>query len=129
MVSLQVGTSVKTLLIVDDQTQICKLLSQFFESRGFRTQTAQSGREAIERLRVDAPDYLLLDIRMPDVSGLEVLKMAKQRHPNLKVIMVTALDDADTLQAAFQLGASDYVTKPLSFDEQAWARAFFADGA
>lgn len=116
----------KTLLIVDDELKICELLARFFAERGFKTATAHSGYEAMESLDRELPDYLLLDIRMPDLSGLEVLKMAKGRYPNLKVVMVTAVDDEETMRAAYALGASDFVAKPFHFNDQAWARAFFA---
>lgn len=115
----------KRLLIVDDETKICDLLTRFFTSLGFQTTTAQSGRQALSLLEAGAPDYLLLDIRMPDLSGLEVLRQAKSRHPDLKVVMVSALADSETMDEAFRCGASDYVTKPLAFTDQAWARAFF----
>jgi DNA-binding response OmpR family regulator len=116
----------KTLLIVDDQATVCTFLSRFFESRGFRILTAQSGREALDALRVETPDYLLLDIRMPDISGLDILQLAKSRYPHLKVVMVTGISDEETMRAAFRLGASDYITKPFGADDQGWARAFFA---
>ena len=116
----------KTLLIVDDEIQICKVLSRFFDLRGFRTQTAFSGEEAVEKLRAQIPDYLLLDVRMPGLSGFDVLKLAKQLYPDLKVVMVTAFGDEETVKTAFELGASDFITKPFSLDDQAWARAFFA---
>ena len=117
----------KTLLIVDDEAQTCALLSRFFESYGFHTRTAQSGREALEALRHETPDYLLLDIRMPDLSGLDVLKRAKQEHPGLKVVVVTGSDDVETAKEAMRLGAMDYIVKPFSFDTQVWARAFFSE--
>ena len=116
----------KTLLIVDDELKICDTLSRFFTAMGFKTSTAQSGREAMEQLEREVPDYLLLDIRMPEMSGLEVLKQTKARYPGLKVVMVTALGDAETIDEAFRCGASDYITKPFAFSDQAWARAFFA---
>ena len=116
----------KTLLIVDDELKICDALSRFFTAMGFKTATVQSGREAMEQLEREVPDYLLLDIRMPDMSGLEVLKQTKARYPSLKVVMVTALADTETIDEAFRCGASDYITKPLAFSDQAWARAFFA---
>ncbi len=116
----------KTILIIDDEAKICQLLSCFFERRGFQTITAHSGSEAIERLSRGAPDYLLLDVRMPDVSGLEVLRLARSLYPNLRVIMVSSVGNAETIQEAFRLGAYDYVSKPFTVDDQAWARAFFA---
>ena len=106
---------------------MCAFLSRFFESRGFQTLIAQSGREAIEALHRQMPDYLLLDLRMPGVSGFEVLKQARDTYPNLKIVVVTGLGDEDTVKMAFQLGASDYVTKPFSLDDHALARAFFSD--
>ncbi len=119
----------RTLLIVDDEEKVREVLSRFFTTRGFSVTTAGSGAEALKRLDAWAPDYLLLDIHMPDVSGLDVLQQAKQRHPALRVVMVTGRDDTALMDRAFELGAVDYVTKPLNFDEQRWARAFFADAA
>ena len=115
----------KTLMIVDDEEKICWFLSHFFEARGFRTVIAHSGYEAVDKLHVEAPDYLILDLRMPDLSGFDVLKVAKERYPNLNVVVVTACDDEATATTAFQLGASDFVTKPFGMNEQTWARAFF----
>ena len=115
----------KTLLIVDDEVKICLLLSRFFESRGLRTLTANSGNEALKTLDADHPDYLLLDIRMPDMSGLDVLRAAKQHHPDVNVVMLTALNDAELAKAAFRLGASDYLTKPFGWGDQELARVFF----
>ncbi|MBI3321838.1 MAG: response regulator [Candidatus Omnitrophica bacterium] len=118
--------AMKRMLIVDDELKICELLSRFFALRGFQTMTAHSGREAMDQLDGGSPDYLLLDVRMPDISGLEVLRHAKARYPQLKVVMVSALGDAETIEEAFRCGASDYIMKPLMLTDQAWARAFFA---
>lgn len=117
------------MLIVDDEEKIREVLSRFFTLRGFSVLTAGSGAEAIQQLDAGAPDYLLLDIRMPDMSGLDVLRIAKARHPKVRVVMVTGHEDEALMQQAFELGAADYVTKPLNFDEQRWARAFFADAS
>jgi DNA-binding NtrC family response regulator len=116
----------KTVLIVDDERKICEMLSQFFTLKGFRAQTAQSGRDAMAQLERQRPDYLLLDIRMPDMSGLDVLRQVKARYPDLRVVMVSAHDDPEIVDEAFREGAADYVTKPIAFSDQAWARAFFS---
>ena len=116
----------KTLLIVDDEMKICNMLSQFFESRGMKTRTACSGTEALDKLSEEPPDFLLLDVRMPDMSGLEVLQRAKQQYPNVNVIMLTALDDPDVASSAMALGASDFLTKPFRWSDQELARIFFA---
>jgi DNA-binding NtrC family response regulator len=115
----------KTLLIVDDDASICEVLSRFFSSLGFDTFTAQSGHDALSLLEAQEMDYLLLDLRMPDVSGMDILKQAKERHPNLKIVIVTGIDDREIAEEAIRCGASDFVTKPLVFTDQAWARAFF----
>jgi two-component system NtrC family response regulator len=116
----------KTLLIVDDDASVCEVLSRFFASLGFHTLTAQSGHDALALLD-DARelDYLLLDLRMPDVSGMEVLKQAKERRPDLKIVIVTGLEDRDITEEAIRCGASDVVTKPVAFTDRDWARAFF----
>ena len=118
----------KTVLIVEDEPKIRGLLAQFFESHGLRSLTADTGHQAIARLNEETPDYLLLDIGMPDVSGLDVLKLAKARHPNLRVIMVTAFGDDQTMETAARLGACDYITKPFGLSEQLWERTVLASG-
>ena len=117
------------MLIVDDERAICEMLRRFFELRGFRTLTAQSGTEALQKLAEEPPEYLLLDLKMPDMSGLEVLKLAKRTYPQLRVVVVTGTNDEAAREQAFQEGACDYITKPLGLDDQAWVRAFFVDEA
>ena len=120
-------TRMKTLLIVDDELKVCEFLARFFASRGFQTRVACSGQDAITQLSRESPDYLLLDIRMPDMSGLEVLELAKSLCPEVRVIMATAVEDEDIVEKAFRLGASGYVTKPFSADDTTWARIFFEE--
>ena len=115
----------KSLLIVDDEPKICSLLSSFFEAHGFRTRTAHSGAEAIQTLHAEVPDYMILDLRMPGMSGLDVLRLAKKEHPELRVVMVTASDNLEMAKQAVELGASHYVTKPFHFHDRNWARTFF----
>ena len=117
----------KRLLIVDDEVKICSLLSRFFEDRGFSTRVAHSGREALATLQTDVPDHVLLDIRMPGMSGIEVLRAAKQRYPHLHVVMVTASDNEQMAKAALELGAADYFTKPFRLDDRKWTETFFVE--
>lgn len=117
----------RTILIVDDEPKICRLLKQFFELRGCQALTTTSGEEALAVVRIQRPDYVLLDVRMPEMSGLEVLERLKASDPKIPVIMVSAAADGQTIEAAMHLGASDYITKPMDFREASWARAFFAD--
>ena len=97
-----------------------------FSARGFRTVTASSGAETLEQLNHEPPDYLLLGIHMPNMSGLDVLKIANAQHPNVTTVIVTAFQDAELVRTALELGAADYITKPFAMDDQAWARVFFA---
>ncbi len=117
----------KRVLIVDDEPKICRLLKGFFELRGYHARATTSGHEALTAVDTQPPDFVLLDIRMPDMSGLDVLRYLKSSRPEIAVIMVTAVEDRETAETAMALGARDYIVKPFTFDEPAWARAFFTD--
>ena len=111
----------RRMLIVDDERDVCECLKQFFHTRGFVVFTAFSGEEALEHLEREDVDMILLDILLPGLSGLEILKRAKAKNPRTRVIMVTARDDADLRREAWQYGASAYVTKPFDFSETTWS--------
>ena len=104
------------LLVVDDEPEICDFLKSFFEDRDFNVQTAMSGEAALEQVEKFRPQVMLLDIKMGNVDGLVVLRKVKERHPRLKVIMVTALETTDKIEEAMRLGADNYITKPLSLE-------------
>ena len=117
----------KTVLIVDDEPKICDILARFFEARGLETRSAKTVRDALECLQVSPPDYLILDLLMPDGSGLDVLEIAKARYPKMPVVILTVMDDPEMEASASALGASDYIKKPFDLlDDRKWARAFFA---
>lgn len=104
------------LLVVDDEPEICEFLKSFFEDRDFQVETAGSGEAALKLAETFHPQVILLDIKMGDVDGLEVLKKVKQANPKVKVIMVTALETTDKIESAMRLGADNYITKPLSLE-------------
>ena len=104
------------LLVVDDEPEICDFLKTFFEDRDFQVETAGSGEAALKSAETFRPQVILLDIKMGDVDGLEVLKKVKQANPKVKVIMVTALETTDKIETAMRLGADNYITKPLSLE-------------
>ncbi len=104
------------ILIVDDEIEICDFLKEFFVDRNYDVATASSGEEALRKIVIDKPQILLLDIKMPGTDGLEILKEVKGLYPDLKVIMVTAVETADKIEEAFKLGADSYITKPLSLE-------------
>lgn len=112
------------MLIVDDESDICELLKDFFSSRGFVVSSAFSGEEALDVLANGSADVILLDILLPGLSGIEVLKYAKELQPSARIIMVTSVDHEDIRNTAKQAGAVAYVTKPFDFSEKTWSAVF-----
>jgi two-component system response regulator AtoC len=109
---------VKTrILIVDDDEVSCRLFEEVLEGEGHEVQTAQSGEEALERLRSESYDLLLVDVRMPGISGLDVTRTMRQEQPELPVIVMTAFGSIETTVEAIHEGAFDYVSKPMNLDE------------
>ena len=114
----------RRMLIVEDERDICECLQQFFESRGFSVISTFSVEEALKRLQEEPADVVLLDILLPGLSGIEVLRRIKDQYPRVRVIMVTALDQDDLRFQAHRYGAAAYVTKPFDFSPETWAAAF-----
>lgn len=104
------------ILLVDDEAGILDVLADILAMEGYETETASSGEDALARLRARAPHLMLLDIRMPGMGGIEVLEEAKKILPELGVIMVTAVHDERIARRAMELGAFDYVTKPINLE-------------
>jgi DNA-binding response OmpR family regulator len=103
------------LLVVDDIADNRALLSRYFGSRGFQTQEADSGAAALAMIDQRNFDAVLLDIMMPGMDGIEVLKRIRAVHSryNLPVIMVSAKNASMDVSLALELGANDYITKPI----------------
>lgn len=103
------------ILIVDDLKQNLKLLNIILESAHYQTSLALSGKDALERLKVLNPDLILLDLMMPDISGLEVCRRIKSNpeYEHIPVIFLTASIEENHLIEAYSLGANDYVNKPF----------------
>ena len=104
------------LLVVDDEIALCDLLRHFFIKQGYRVVIATSGTEALALITKEQPDLMLLDVKMPRMSGIEVLKQLRARGDEVKVVMVSAAHDETTVNEAKQLGAIDYVVKPFHLD-------------
>ncbi|MEJ2148490.1 MAG: hybrid sensor histidine kinase/response regulator [Chloroflexota bacterium] len=107
-----------TILVVDDSHEANRVLCVLLGHEGFLVKSAYGGEEAIEMILDDPPDLVLLDVMMPEVDGLEVLRQVRQ-HPEtveLPVIMVTALGDTQDVIQGLELGANDYLTKPPQFE-------------
>ena len=112
------------MLIVEDEQDLRDCLKDFFSARGFAVAAVFSGEEAVEQLTKSAADVVLLDIVLPGVSGLEVLKLVKQLHPKMKVVMVTGVDQEDVRQTAKSYGAAAYIVKPFDFSDATWFPVF-----
>lgn len=110
-------TSTIQILAVDDDVIACQLLQEVLQKEGYRVRTATSGQEAI-RLAQDVPfDLAILDIRMPDISGIEVLKALKRLNAQMPVLMTTAYSSMQTAIEATRQGAYDYLSKPCKIEE------------
>jgi len=105
-----------SILIVDDEQVVCDLLHDELSERGYLCTTALDGNAALAKLATKDFDAVLLDIRLPGMSGMEVLRKALLDHHNTVTIMVTAINDVETAVEAMKLGASDYIVKPFDMD-------------
>ncbi|MFH1258758.1 MAG: response regulator transcription factor [Elusimicrobiota bacterium] len=107
------------ILIIDDEQEVVDYLKASLERENFSTITAMSGGEAISLVHEINPDLLLLDIGLPDMSGLEVCRILKQdkKTASLPIIMVTAFRDLEDKIEGLELGADDYLTKPFELKE------------
>ncbi|MEC0184235.1 MULTISPECIES: response regulator [Paenibacillus] len=107
----------KKVLIVDDQNGIRILLMEVFGSEGYETFQAANGKIALEIVEKEPPDLVLLDMKIPGMDGLEILKHLKAMNPDIKVIMMTAYGELDMIKEATELGALMHFTKPFDIDE------------
>ena len=105
------------ILIVDDDESTCETVSLVFNRSGFLTETARTGHEAIEKARSESFNVALLDARLPDVEGLELLGPLKQTNPDMATIVVTGYASVENVVKAFNDGAWAYLTKPLNMDD------------
>ena len=101
------------VLVVDDEPVAVELLHAFLADKGLEVLTASDGEEALRQVKEHRPHLILLDVRMPKLNGLEVLKRVREIDHEVGVIMVTAVNEEETGREALKLGAFDYITKPL----------------
>ena len=104
-------------LIVDDEPDVVDSVSELFTLRNYNVITATSGTKALELVKKENPNIIILDIRMPDINGIDVLKEVKKNYPKIRVNMLTGVEDESTKNMAIGLGASGYLTKPYSYSE------------
>jgi DNA-binding NtrC family response regulator len=105
------------ILVVDDEEIVLRSCLRILSGDEFQVETVQDGRQALQKVEENPYDVMILDIMMPNVDGLEVLRRVKETHPNVDIIMVTGLAQIDTAVKAMKLGAFDYIAKPFEPDE------------
>ena len=101
------------ILVVDDEPDAVELLQEFLTAKGYDVLTASDGEEALRQVKEHRPHLILLDVRMPKLNGMEVLKRVREIDHEVGVIMVTAVNEEETGREALKMGAFDYITKPL----------------
>jgi two-component system response regulator PilR (NtrC family) len=115
--SADVATAAPRVLVVDDERSMRELLSIVLKREGYEVATAANGQSALAIVERERIDLLISDIRMPDMSGVDVLRAAKQVDQDIIGIVITAFASTDTAVEALRMGAYDYVTKPFAVDE------------
>jgi DNA-binding NtrC family response regulator len=105
------------ILIMDDEPALRNIVYNMLKPLGHSLFTAEDGRQAIETGHKEVPDMALLDMRVPDMDGLEVLAELRKINPNIKCIMLSGFGDVETAVNSIKLGAFDYVSKPFKIDE------------
>jgi len=107
----------KPVLVVDDEKNIRLTFSETMTQMGFDTRTASNGEEALTKMQGAEFDLVLLDLRMPGMDGIEVLRRIRERYPKVRVIMITAHGTVESAVEAMKLGAVDFIQKPCTPDE------------
>lgn len=105
------------ILVVDDEAVLAELVSMALRYEGWEITTAGDGASAIAAARSSRPDAVVLDVMLPDMSGLEVLRKLRETNPNIPVLVLTAKDALEDRIAGLTAGGDDYVTKPFSIEE------------
>lgn len=108
--------SLGKILVVDDELEVRQLLQEFLSGRGYDVLLAASGMQALDAVDAQGPDLVLLDIAMPEMDGVEVLRRIAMIDPPVPVIMVTANTDIGLTSRLLAMGAVDYIPKPFDLD-------------
>jgi len=106
--------AMERILVVEDDRAVQKALKRLFEGEGFAVEISADGKSAVEAFRANMPAAMVLDLRLPAMSGRDVCREVKQASPNLPIIVLSAASDVSDKVLLLELGADDYVTKPFS---------------
>lgn len=104
------------ILVVDDEVKACEFLKRFLETRGYDVIVSYSGEDALGKVENLKPDIMLLDIRMPGMDGMEVLRRVREFDRDVGIVMTTAVKDVEVGKEALKIGADEYIIKPINLD-------------
>jgi DNA-binding NtrC family response regulator len=107
----------QVILVVDDEAGLREALSRLFEDEGYSVLCAEGGKEALEKLQQTHIDLILTDMRMPEMSGIELLKKVRETHKDVGVIILTGYGEIESYIEAMSFGAMEYVSKPFKVNE------------
>ena len=111
------GNGKKRILITEDDEEMRSLLKDFFEEEGFETDSVSNGVDALQKLAKGRFDLIITDIRMPGLTGLDILPGIKKLHPDASVIVITAFGNEEVYRRSFERGATAYLEKPIHFSK------------
>ena len=101
------------VLVVDDQKGVRHLLEELFKKEGYEVNVAVDGRDSIEKVKANTPDIVLMDMKMPNMNGLEASEEIIKYDRNIPIIMMTAYGEMEIVQKALEVGVKKYITKPF----------------
>lgn len=105
-----------SILVVDDEKSVLELFHRILKKKEYTVLTANNGKEALELADKERPDLVILDLNLPGISGIEVLRRIKKIDENIEVIVITGYGTMETVKTAMRLGAYDYITKPFDIN-------------
>ncbi len=105
------------VLVIDDEPAIRKLLHTGLTTQGYQITDARNGRVALEALALEEPDLVILDLGLPDISGHELLRLIREKHEHVPILVLSSREDEKGKVEALDFGADDYVTKPFGMNE------------
>lgn len=106
----------KKILVIDDEADVAELLQDYLKTLGFRVWIALNAEAGIQMAEEFEPELILLDVMMPQIGGLDCLRMLKKLHAGVIVVMISGVHDDKTAKMALLQGAYDYLTKPIDFN-------------
>jgi len=106
----------KKILIIDDELEISKMVTEFLVDAGYSASYALNGPDGLAMIKRDLPSLVLLDVGMPGMDGVEVMRLIHEQFPDLPVLVLTGNKNTETVEKMVALGASEYLTKPINLE-------------